>query len=77
MNDTELKELAVIGVRAEIARLRVVLEQLVGKDTVAAIAAPARVDRPARRQLTATQRKAISKRMKAMWKAKRDAKKKA
>ena len=74
MTDEELRALARKGVEVEIARLMKVMEELGGVDTTSQ-----RLDGapPKRRraEMTAAQRKAVSKRMRAMWAAKRAAKK--
>jgi hypothetical protein len=75
----ELKQLAAAGIRAEISRLTSLLAELEGSE---AAALPTGSNdgqvtkRRGRRNLTDAQRKEISRRMKAMWRAKRKAREK-
>jgi len=73
MADENLKEFARRGVQAEIERLMRILDDLGGIDHRSQRldeAAPPK-SRRAGRRMTAAQRKEVSRRMKAMWAAKR------
>jgi hypothetical protein len=68
MNQTELQEMARIGLDVEIARL-IKRRDSLGKQSAPKLNGNGKVRK--RRKFTAAERKLISKRMKAMWAAKR------
>ena len=72
MEPRELRRLARIGVELEQARLNALMEQLSEPETGAAAEGPRQFsqDRP-RRKMSVAAKKAISRRMKAMWKERR------
>jgi hypothetical protein len=73
MTTDELKSLAAAGIRAEIGRLTSLLAELEGDSAALPTGSNdgTTTKRRGRRNLTPAQRKEISRRMKAMWAAKR------
>jgi hypothetical protein len=69
MDQTELKWLAVIGIKAEIARLGMLVKELEGEMIGPPAPAATADDRPRKKRapMSMAARKAISRRMKARW----------
>ena len=73
MTESELKELAAVGIRAEITRLQGLLAQITGGATTKAVIAPAAKPGRTRRTMSKDAREKMRKSMKARWAAARAA----
>ena len=73
MTQSELKELAAAGIRAEIHRLQGLLAEITGGATAKAVAAPAAKPRRKRRTMSKDAREKMRKSMQARWAAARAA----
>ena len=73
MTESELKELAATGIRAEITRLQGLLAQITDGATTKAITAPAAKPGRKRRTMSKDAREKMRKSMKARWAAARAA----
>ena len=73
MTESELKELAATGIRAEITRLQGLLAQITHGATAKAVAAPASTPRRRRRTMSKDAREKMRKSMQARWAAARAA----
>ena len=69
MTERELKELAAVGIRAEITRLQGLLAQVTGGATANAVTAPAATSGRKRRTMSKDAREKMRKSMKARWAA--------
>ena len=73
MTESELKELAATGIRAEITRLQGLLAQITGRITAKAANAPTAKPRRRRRTMSKDAREKMRKSMQARWAAARAA----
>jgi hypothetical protein len=73
MTESELKELAAAGIRAEITRLQGLLAQITGGTTAKSVTAPAAKPGRKRRTMSKDAREKMRKSMQARWAAARAA----
>ena len=73
MTQSELKELAATGIKAEITRLQGLLAQIAGGATAKAVPAPTATPRRKRRTMSKEAREKMRKSMQARWAAARAA----